>query len=158
MFEKRDEFEKLYGESVLEEICEHIYGNKSGRVNIDREDKVDVLNKDVWGSIDLDNKTIYFAISDGNNNGTVVNSFSEAPISVPSSREVTVIRLAPKAKYRDNERSLKIFKLWQKQDWFKELERSVSYDKYVTGSVPDYWIEKLDQKGLTYRTETILTD
>lgn len=134
-------FENLLGEDLLLEMLEE--DPKDERVHIDLFIKENVIQHEIYGHVDFNDKTYYYHAENGVNNGTVFHWFSEHPIYIPRTRTIRVAKIVPLV-----ETSLSLAKAKAMQPKLDEMARKLSYDAYVTGGsdhTTDYWQKEVDK-------------
>lgn len=139
IYDLTDKVMKNFGEDLALQMTDTETASEA--VEIIHVIKHDVLNKEIYGAVTLKGKTTYYHVEDGNNSGTVFHKLSDEPIEVPKTRTITVAKIVPLV-----ETPLSLAKAKALQPMLDEMQRSINYDKYVTGGsdyTTDYWKKKV---------------
>ena len=158
-----EEFAQKYGEDLGEEIFNCFYNREdSENVSIHSIHKIDAINYEFMATIYKDGEEVCeVSCRDGNWNGSEILDFGD--ISTPK-RYATQYQLeiadSIKLDPEKYERAKKIFKLWQKEPWFKEMQSSINYDFHFDpcSKTKNHWKEKAREKGLKIASKTVEVD
>lgn len=108
-------------------------------------------------TITLGERELFVDWQDSNWNGSEIHAYGEDPIK--KEYFVSIAKLAI-ADVNPTEQQKVIFNHWQKAEWFKEMERKISYDFQMspTNKVMRHWYELARKKGLKIEFESVKTD
>ena len=141
--ELTNEVESILGEDLLLQMLEE--KPTDSRVHIDLFIKENVIQHEIYGHVTVDNKTYYYVVENGVNNGTVFHEFSEEGVIIPSTRIIRVPKIVPEV-----ETPLSLAKAAALQPKLDEMARKISYDAYVTGEsdyTTKYWENEVRKMG-----------
>jgi hypothetical protein len=147
-------------EDLLQRVCEAHYANDENAegISFDVRHMHDAVNYTINGSVEFEGKQYRFTIDDGNWNGTVVREWGDEETvglyEPPPPTQYDMIPLDPHLKVK-RPHMWKVYLLWRKEEWFKELIRSYTYDSHFApgGKTETYWRDRAKAKGLRIVTK-----
>jgi hypothetical protein len=151
-----------WGEELLCSVCDalwHNHGNpgqSSHGVYFDNIHKYDVINCVMSGTIDFRGAEYRFIIQDGDWNGTEVLEFEleeEGEVGFYETSPPKLYYFVPDyslIKEENWESARVIYENWIKEEWFKEKERGMNYDRFFMpgGKIKSHYGDWAAEKSL----------
>ena len=158
--EVSDNFCKKYGEDAYQRIFENIIGDaEHSDVWICETHQNDAINSAGTGIYypdgDEHGRQVSFSWSDGNNNGSTIDEFSEDRL-VENTYYATVYRLriashVDTSTYEKAWTIAHVFNAWREEDWFKKIQAEATYDMHFcpTDKIKSHYKSMATDKGLS---------